>query len=208
MILRILGIIALVITAGWLFNYFKKNEGSWDAAKTWTIQEMKAAFCKDFMKNWQRTVFFILLIAVDILALTGFIPWLLLGKPLGGLTLMLHVIMTPVFAILATILALVWAEKHAFNKNSAEFVKACLKRKKEAASLADEFYAKFFFWFTIIFSVIVATMVFSMYPIFGTIGQEKLLDIHRASSVLLYIFVILFTLRFIKLQSGPFEGKN
>lgn len=200
MILRILALIALVITAYWLVYYFKKNDGSWETAKSWTRQEMKAAFSKDFYKNWQRTAFFILLIAVDILALTGFIPWLILGAPLGGFALMLHVIMTPVFAILITILVLAWAEKHTFNKNSAEFIKACIKKEEKAKSLADEFYTKFFFWFMVIFSIVVATMVFSMYPIFGTIGQEKLLDIHRAGSVSLFIFVVLFTLRFIKLQ--------
>lgn len=200
MILRILALIALVVTGIWLFNYFKKNEGSWDAAKSWTRQEMKSAFSKDFYKNWQRTAFFILLIAVDILALTGFIPWLILGTPLGGFALMLHVIITPIFAILVTILVVAWAEKHTFNKNSAEFIKACVKKDEKAKSLADEFYAKFFFWFMVIFSIVVATMVFSMYPIFGTIGQEKLLTLHRAGSVTLFIFVVLFTLRFIKLQ--------
>ncbi len=207
MILRILAIIALVITAFWLVNYFKKNAGSWDATKAWIGQEMKSTFSKDFYKNWQRTAFFILLIALSILALTGFIPWLILGAPLGGFALMLHVVMTPIFAILVTLLVLAWAEKHTFNKNSAAFIKACIKKEEHAKSLADEFYAKFFFWFMIIFSILVASMVFSMYPIFGTIGQEKLLVLHRFSSIVLFIFVILFTLRFIKLQPAPTKEK-
>lgn len=207
MILRISAIIALVVTGAWLYNYFKKNEGSWETTKAWFRQEMKSAFSKDFYVNWQRTAFFILLIAIAILALTGFIPWLILATPLGGFALMLHVIMTPIFAILVTVLVLAWAEKHTFNKKSAEFIKACVKKEQAAKSLADEFYARFFFWFMIIFSIIVASMVFSMYPIFGTIGQEKLLALHRCSSIALFIFVILFTIRFIKLQQGTAKAK-
>ena len=207
MILRIIAIIALLITAGWLVNYFNKNKGSWEKTKTWFSQEGKAAFSKNFLKNWQRTVFFILLIAVDILALTGFIPWLILGRPLGGYALMLHVVMAPVFAILMTILALAWVDKFKFNKTNADFIKLCVKKDDKAASLADDFYAKFFFWFMLIFAIIVASMVFSMYQIFGTLGQENLLTIHRMSSIALFIFVTLFTLRFIKLHPVVEEKK-
>ena len=58
MILRFVSILALLCTAGWLFSYFRKNKGSWKSAKTWTRQEMKAAFSKDFYKNWRRTASF------------------------------------------------------------------------------------------------------------------------------------------------------
>jgi len=207
MILRILAIIALVVITAWLVNYFRKNKGDWDAAKTWTRREMKAVFSKDFCKEWRRTAFFVLLMVIDILALTSIIPWLILGTPLGGFALMLHQVMAPLFAILMTIVVLSWADKQTFNKNSIEFIKARLQKKEEATSLADEFYTRFFFWFMLIFSIITASMVFSMYPIFGAIGQKTLLTIHRVAAIALFIFVILFTLHFIRLQSADEEKK-
>jgi hypothetical protein len=50
-------------------------------------------------------------------------------------------------------------------------------------------------------------MVFSMYQIFGTLGQENLLNIHRFSSIALFIFITLFTLRFINLHPAAEEKK-
>ncbi len=201
MVLRILSIIALLLIAVWLPVFFKKNPGSWDACKAWFAGECKAAFGKEWRRHWKRTVYFMLLPVVAVQALTGFIPFMILGKPLGGFTLMLHVVLAPVFAVLAAAFVLGRADAHTFDKKSAEFVNAAIAKKENASALADEFYAKLFFWLLVISAVIVASMVFSMYPIFGTIGQENLLNIHRGGSVALFLFIILFTLRIVRLQA-------
>ena len=202
MVLRILSIIALVLLTIWLVLFNKKNAGSWDACKGWFVQEMKSAFSKEWLKNWKRTAFFILLLVVAISALTGFIPFMIFGVPLGGFALMLHVVLAPIFAILAALFLLSRAETHTFDKNSAAYLKSIFNKKAINEKQADAFWARFFFWIFIIFAVIVASMVFSMYPIFGTIGQEALLNIHRGGSVVLFIAVILFTLRLVRLSAG------
>ncbi len=201
MVLRILSVIALLLVGVWLLVFFRKNPGSWRACKAWFAGECKSAFGKEWLRHWKRTVYYILLLVVAIQALTGFIPFLVLGKPLGGFALMLHVALAPVFAVLAAAFVLGRADAHTFDKKSVEFLSAVAAKKENISALADQFYAKFFFWFVIISAVIVASMVFSMYPIFGTIGQEKLLNIHRGASVALFVFIILFTLRTVRLQA-------
>jgi len=197
MVLRIVSLLALVLAAVWLIVYFIKNTGSWQALGYWFTGEVKSAFSKGWLTNWKRTVFILMLLVVAVMALTGFVPFIILGTPLGGFALMLHVALAPVFAVLAAIFVVSRADAHSFDKNSAKF----LTTKKHKESLADEFWTKIFFWFMAIFALLVAFMVFSMYPIFGTIGQDKLLNIHRFSSVALFIFIILFTLRLVRLQT-------
>jgi len=199
MVLRILSLLALLLVAVWLIVYFTKNSGSWQAVSDWFAGELKSAFSKGWLTNWKRTVFMLILLVVAVMALTGFIPFIILGKPLGGFALMLHVALAPVFAVLAALFILGRADSHAFDKNSATYLaKSAQKQKKSAA---DAFWSKIFFWFIAIFALAVSSMVFSMYPIFGTIGMDKLLNMHRFSSVALFIFIILFTLRVVQMQA-------
>lgn len=200
MVLRIVSLLALVLAAVWLIVYFMKNTGSWQALGDWFAGEVKSAFSKGWLTNWKRTVFMLMLLVVAVMALTGFVPFIILGTPLGGFALMLHVALAPVFAVLAALFVLGRADAHSFDSNNAKFLKT-KTAKKQKASLADEFWKKIFFWFVAIFALLVSSMVFSMYPVFGTIGQDKLLNIHRAGSVALFIFIILFTLRLVRLQS-------
>ena len=202
MVLRILSIIAILLLAVWLVLFNKKNAGSWDAFKSWFMENLKTTFSKECLKNWKRSVYFVLVLVIALSALTGFIPFLIFGVPLGGFALMLHVVLAPVFAILAAVFLLGRAETHTFDQNSATFLKSVFSKSENDDSLADQFWAKFYFWIFIIFSIIVASMVFSMYSIFGTIGQDSLLNIHRVASVVLFIAVILFTLRLVRLSSA------
>jgi len=200
MVLRITSIITLLLAVVWLVQFFRKNTDSWGETKSWFSREWKTAFSKECLKNWKRTVFFWLLLMTSVSALTGFVPFLILGAPLGGFALMLHMVLAPLFAIFAALFLLGRAEQHTFDKQNESYLKSLFSDKNEA-TLADAFWAKFFFWLFALLAVIVASMVLSMYPILGTISQEKLLNIHRGASVALFIVVILFTLRLIRLSS-------
>ncbi len=200
MVLRIFSIVALLLTFAGVIWFFQKNPESWGSYKTWFGREWKAAFGKEWKQNWKKTVYFLTLICLVVLALTGFIPYLILGAPLGGFALMLHVALAPLFILLITIIVLGWANSHTFSGQNWNFVKSGLFKKTKSENAADEFYEKFFFWFILLFSILTASMVFSMYHIFGTFGQESLLNLHRFSSVVLFIFFVLHTLRFVRLQ--------
>ncbi len=208
MVLRLLSILALLLTCAGVVWFFRKHPGSWDSYKAWFVQEWKAAFGKEWKQNWKKAVYFLTLICLSVLALTGFIPYLILGAPLGGFALMLHVALSPLFILLVTVIVLGWANNRTFSSQNWNFVKSGMFKKSKSDNSADEFYEKFFFWFIVLFSILTATMVLSMYPILGTVGQESILQFHRFSSVVLFIFFVLHTLRFVRLQSyKPAEQK-
>jgi len=203
MVLRILSLVAILYTIFWSVRYFQKRPGSWQATQTWFRQEFKKAFSKEWKQNWQRIVYFLTLISIAILALTGLIPYLIFGVPMFGFILMLHVAVSPLFALLITIIILSWANNYQFDKINWEFVKIDLVKKDrpaEAQKKADKFYEKFFFWFMVLFSIMVTSMVLSMYPIWGTIGQETLLTVHRIGAVALLICTVLHTIRLVQTQ--------
>lgn len=202
MALRILAILALLLTVGGVIWFFRKHPGSWNTYKTWFASELKAAFGKEWKQNWKKGVYFLTLVCLVILALTGFIPYLIFGVPLGGFALMLHVALSPLFILLITIIVLGWANSRTFSGQHWNFITSDLFKKEKSQQAADDFFEKFFFWFIVLFSIITASMVFSMYPILGTVGQEAILDVHRFSSVVLFIFFVLHTLRFVRLQSS------
>ena len=201
MVLRLVSIIALLLTFAGVVWFFRKNPESWQSYKSWFGQEWKAAFSKEWKQNWKKAVYFLTLICLVVLALTGFIPYLILGAPLGGFALMLHVALSPLFILLVTVIVLGWANNRTFSTQNWNFVKSGMFKKSKSDNAADEFYEKFFFWFVVLFSILTASMVFSMYPILGTVGQESILQLHRFSSVVLVIFFVLHTLRFVRLQS-------
>ncbi len=209
MVLRIISLVAILYTIYWCIRYFKKRPGRWQRTKTWYCQEFKNAFSKEWKKNWQRIVYFLLLFTIAILALTGLIPYLIFGVPMFGFILMLHVAVAPLFALLITIIILSWANNYQFDKSNWTFVKTGLVKKErpdKEQQQADKFYEKFFFWFMVFFSIMVTSMVLSMYPIWGTVGQETLLQIHRFGAVALLICTILHTIRLVQTQIAETES--
>lgn len=201
MVLRIISLLALLITLIYIIRYFRTNQGSGEDYKSW-IKELKLCFSKDWKSHWQSALYFLTFSSIIVLAFTGFIPYLLLGKPLGGCALMLHVVFSLLFAIPFTILVLLWVGRFSFNLDDWITLKNLFKNS--ARSSGNVFLQKIYLWIIVIFSILATSMVFSMYPIFGTIGQEFLLKVHRFSTVGLFIFFVLFSMGYKNL-SKPAE---
>jgi cytochrome b561 len=78
-------------------------------------------------------------------------------------------------------LALMWAENRRFNKNDWPYLQ------------------KICFWLIIILAIpLILSIVLSMFPLFGTKGQEFLLDTHRYCALLLALVAIVYTYLIIR----------
>jgi MFS family permease len=133
----------------------------------------------------RKLLYLLALLCFLILVVTSFYPVLILKEPIQGYWLMLHATFAPVFAICLAGLAIMWAGNYSFNKNGWPWLQ------------------KICFWLIILLALpAILSIVLSMFPLFGTEGQEFLLDTHRYSALLLALVAIVHTYLIIRTQIG------
>jgi len=124
------------------------------------------------MGRWHRLVYAVTALAFGTLAVTAFWP-VLGGESISGWLLMLHVAAGPVFVLGLIGLAVLWAERCRFATRDAPAGRFVTARKVV-------------FWVLVALGcVLMLTTMFSMTQMFGTPGQEFLLDVHRYAALLI-----------------------
>jgi hypothetical protein len=136
----------------------------------------------------RRLIYLLALLCFLISVITSFYPVVVLGEPIYGYWLIMHVVFAPVSMVCLTVLAIMWAGKCSFEKNDQlRLQKIC-------------------FWLIIILAPLVTlSIVLSMFSLFGTEVQEFLLQLHRYSALLLALIIIVHTYLIIrtKMEQQP-----
>ena len=135
--------------------------------------------------NWigrlKKLILLLGLLSFLILFLTGFGP-LVCGYRLTGWLLMVHATFAPIFIGCLALLALGWAQGMIFRKDSAVV-------------------QKIYFWILVFLSLpVTLSMILSMFPFFGTKGQEFLFHLHRWSALALTCIAIIFLYCLVRSQ--------
>lgn len=151
----------------------------------------------------RKLVYLLTLLCFLVLVVTSFYPVLILKEPIHGYWLMLHATFAPVFAACLAILAGLWADNCRFDKNYWPWLQRILGRK--AVNKTDvkkgELLRKVCFWLIMLLALpVILSIVLSMFPLFGTKGQEFLLDTHRYCALLLALVAIVYTYLIIRTQ--------
>ena len=133
-----------------------------------------------------------------VLAITGFYPAMFTGEPLSGYSLMLHATASPVLAVCLVALVLVMAQRNRFDRKDWDHLQMRFSWKtfdehSTTTSSATVIWRKVFFWLMILLSLpVMLSIVLSMFPIFGTSGQEFLYHLHRYFTLLFVMSGALF----------------
>jgi cytochrome b subunit of formate dehydrogenase len=130
-----------------------------------------------------------------VLVVTGFVPMIFLGKSITGWWLMVHATAAPVFAACIAVLAVLWADKNRLDKNYWPRLNYILHRQPKSTIPPERYELKLrtCFWIVLSLSLpVILTAVLSMFKLFGTDGQELLLQLHRYSTLLLSLFAIVY----------------
>ncbi|MCK5271522.1 MAG: hypothetical protein KAJ52_03055 [Sedimentisphaerales bacterium] len=132
-----------------------------------------------------------------VLAVTGFYPAMFTGEPLSGYSLMLHATASPVLAVCLVALVLVTAQRNRFDRKDWDHLQMRFSWKSfdehSTISSATVIWRKVFFWLMILLSLpVMLSIVLSMFPIFGTSGQEFLYHLHRYVTLLFVMSGALF----------------
>jgi hypothetical protein len=133
----------------------------------------------------ERLMYLVFVIAVALMAVSS-LGMLLIGDRMTRWMLILHMSVAPLFAIVLTALALLWAEQNALER--------------DAAGLADRFYPgeKFTFWLVVLAGLTtIATAMLGMMSWFGSDAQQTLLNVHRYSALSLLIATVYHAYRLL-----------
>ena len=155
-----------------------------------------SGFKEDLFKRLRYFFISVSLILFLLLALTGFIPVLILGERLSGLLLIIHVTIAPFFVVALMLTAVFWAHFQQFAHSDSIYLKELrLKKEKQNPSKNTQiFWQKLCFWLFLVFSVpAILSIIVSMFPFFGTDGQIALLDIHRYSVLILMVISLFYS---------------
>jgi hypothetical protein len=139
----------------------------------------------------RKLAYLVAAVCFMVLALTGFGPRILHGVPLSGWLLMIHATFAPVFAVCVAFLAASWAWQCCFSGADWNWVARFFTLKWKGLLIDCDFGWKLTFWAMIIlFLPLCLSIVSSMFPIFGTHGQEVLFQIHRFSALVLSLVAL------------------
>ncbi|MHC4325831.1 MAG: cytochrome b/b6 domain-containing protein [Planctomycetota bacterium] len=146
------------------------------------------------------------LVSFVVLALTGFYPVLILGEHISGYLVMLHVTFAPVLTVCVAVLAVMWASNCRFTAGDWPWLERIVQRVtsvknagKTAQTKSSGLGQKITFWLVLFLTLPLAlSIVISMFPLFGTHGQELLLGLHRKISYIFTVVVIAHTFLLIR----------
>lgn len=152
-----------------------------------------------------RKLFYLLaLLCFVILLITGFYPVLVHGEHLSGYLLMVHATFAPVFAICLAVLTVMWAHNCRFNRGDWPWLQRIIRREiasNEPVTQKQGLVQKICFWLIVVLALpVILSIVLSMFPLFGTKGQEFLLNMHRYSTLLLVLVAIIHTYLIIRVK--------
>ena len=199
--LRIGSLLVVVIVILWYVLALVKVSGQVRKTMACSIDVLKRSL-SDWRHNFRYLFLFLAFLSATILILTGFLFYLLLGKPLAGIALLLHVAIAPIFAISMVACLITQAYSHRFNGGDWVLLKKWLETKKMVPEAKPfGFLQKVLFWPLVFCATLLTSIILTMYPVFGTMGQEFLLNVHRFSAIcffagaLFFIYILIVTTR-------------
>jgi hypothetical protein len=163
----------------------------WNATRMlWASrQAMKARNALGVLRG---LLYLLTLVFFLVLAITGFVPVLLIGRHLSGVLLLIHVTVAPLFALSLALLSLLWAHRQRFTEENWGAVRAVAARKRVAPERLRDVLLKTFFWLILFFSLsLILSIILGVFPLFGTDGQETLVLLHGVSALLVTITAII-----------------
>ena len=209
---RILSIVVFIVSFVWIFKYLKKNKISFKDVLDYYLIELKNSFgnlktiksksITEKFRSLRSIIYLVTILAFLIMLITGFLPLLFTGSNLTGILLMIHVSVAPLISITFAILVVLFAHSNRFDGD--DIVISTEDESTKKIVYKSSAYLKINFWLIGIFSLpSMASIILSMFPLFGTEGQINLLEIHRYSVLIISILVI-FHVGLLSVKSKQF----
>jgi cytochrome b subunit of formate dehydrogenase len=156
----------------------------------------------------KKLVYLVALVCFVVLAITGFWPLLVRGEHISGYLMMIHATFAPVFALCLAILAITWAGSHRFTADECPWLSWLLRRTTRVRVPSQDrpcqcslLVQKATFWLILFLTLpLILSIVVSMFHLLGTEWQHITLAIHRWTSLVFALVVIIHTYVAVRLR--------
>jgi cytochrome b subunit of formate dehydrogenase len=156
----------------------------------------------------KKLCYLVAMVCFIVLAITGFYPTLVKGTNISGVLMYIHATFAPVFALCLAILAITWAGSHRFVASDCPWLLRLLRRVTRLRLPADDrgwccslVVYKLTFWAILFLALpLILSIVVSMFHLLGTDWQHITMTMHRWTSLVFAIVVILHTYLAIRLR--------
>jgi len=129
----------------------------------------------------KATLYIILFLSIFVLAVTGFWATIITGEPSTGYLLMLHCTAAVGFCFALPLSLIISAEKNRFILGDF------------SPGLRLVGVSKICFWIVTAAAIpLILSMILSMFPLFGPVGQEFLYQLHRFCALLLVVTGLIY----------------
>ena len=143
----------------------------------------------------RKLVYLLAVLAVLMLAITGFFPSIFYGKAMTGFYMMIHTTFGGIFAVCAAFLAVACSPRNQFIASDWPWLAKLFKMENQPAEenhCRCGISVKIAFWLLLILSLsVILSIVLSMFHLFGTEMQHILFTVHKFSALTLAIVAII-----------------
>jgi len=151
----------------------------------------------------RKLIYMLALFWLLVLVVNGFYPSLILGSSISGYWIMLQTTAGGVFAVCLAALAVMWAHNCRLDKNYWPWLTNLIRHQPTNAAAPEkyELCQKVCFWLIVFLALpLILSITLSMFPLFGTDGQQFLLQLHRYSALLLVLVAVVYIYLMVRTQ--------
>jgi cytochrome b subunit of formate dehydrogenase len=142
----------------------------------------------------RKMLYLLTLVFFLLLVFSAYLQILINGGPLTGWFLIIHVTVAPLFAVSLMLTILLWIHKQRFEWQDWFTVRQIMQQKKFSVLQVNhlQFWNKLNFWiFTIASIPAMISIILQLYPVFDSDGMEYLRQVHRYSTLILFVVLIM-----------------
>jgi hypothetical protein len=200
-IFRLVAALVFLGIAGAILYDVRRGRGYWTGA--WRLyrnqaksdlirwREKTSPSAGSIFEGLRRTASLVSIALFAILALTGFLPVVVMGNRLSGFLLIVHVTAAPLFALSLATLALLWAHRLRFEDDDLHLLLHPGRKTVHSGPRRRSLALKGGFWILLLLSLpLMGSIILSLFPLFGTEGGESLARIHGYSALLMLLAAV------------------
>ena len=202
MMFRILSILLIGGVIAALARDAKRRFGTWPAARQVILAGIRSAFVlrQENTGGWfpgtlagaRRSSYVLAMLLAAVLAISGFLQVIITGGHLTGTLLLIHIIAAPLFALTLALASLLWSHDQQLREQDLPVLSGLIRTGTVRGNNGLAVLARALYWLMLVLALpLILSIILSLYPLFGTEGENTLIALHGYSALALLVAVLL-----------------
>ena len=218
MLFQILSILVIGGTKALIARDARRRFGSWKAARQVIVAAIRSGFSDGVAPGsgwWPRTVggmrqsvYLLAIVLVCVLGLTGFLQVVFTGGHPSGVLLLIHMIAAPLFALTLAAASLLWSHDQRVREEDLPLLAQVVRTGTLYGAWTLAAVGRALYWIILVLALpLLLSIILSLFPLFGTEGENWLIGLHGYSAIGLVAAALLHGyIRILQSLSGTQQG--